>query len=264
MDADDWSTFAYSTSHNFTGLSQGAHTFSVKARDAAGNEDATPAVRNFNIDSIPPAISDVIAFDITHNSATVNWTTDDPSTSQVESGSTDSYGTLTPIDTTPVTVHSVVLTNLVLSTEYHYRVRSVDAAGNEAISDDYTFTTTDIPDDVPPETTITAGPDEGAILTVPDVTFTWTGTDNVTPAGSLKFSYKMDDDVWSPFSTATSHTFIGLSPDTHTFSVKAQDLHGNEDATPAGRTFSIVAPGQPSNPMPADGAVNVPLAFTLR
>ena len=39
--------------------------------------------------------------------------------------------------------HSVVLTGLQPNTEYHYRVKSKDKAGNLAVSDDKTFTTSE-------------------------------------------------------------------------------------------------------------------------
>jgi hypothetical protein len=59
----------------------------------------------------------------------------------VEYGTTTSYGTLSPLDSTLVTSHTVNLSALSRKVTYHYRVRSKDAAGNEAISDDYTFKT---------------------------------------------------------------------------------------------------------------------------
>lgn len=71
----------------------------------------------------------------------INWTTDEPATSQVEYGLTTSYGNLTPLDPTLVTSHSVTKTGLARRTTYHYRVRSKDAAGNEAISTDRTVKT---------------------------------------------------------------------------------------------------------------------------
>jgi hypothetical protein len=38
-------------------LGTGTHAFSVYARDAAGNEDPTPATRQFTVDTLPPAIA---------------------------------------------------------------------------------------------------------------------------------------------------------------------------------------------------------------
>ncbi|MCF6406970.1 Ig-like domain-containing protein [Chitinophaga filiformis] len=43
----------------FTGLAEGAHTFSVRAVDPAGNVDATPAIYNWTIDATGPQITSV-------------------------------------------------------------------------------------------------------------------------------------------------------------------------------------------------------------
>ena len=49
-----------------------------------------------------------------------------------------------------VTTHSQALSGLIASTLYHYRVKSKDAAGNLATSNDFSFTTTAPPDTTPP------------------------------------------------------------------------------------------------------------------
>jgi Concanavalin A-like lectin/glucanases superfamily/Bacterial Ig domain/Lysyl oxidase/Purple acid Phosphatase, N-terminal domain len=88
-----------------------------------------------------PRISDVVVLDRTSSSARVTWTTDLPSTTQVEYGPTSSYGWSTPLVTTPVTAHSASITGLAAETTYHYRVVSRDAAGNTTRSPDFLFTT---------------------------------------------------------------------------------------------------------------------------
>ncbi len=77
-------------------------------------------------------------------SATVTWATDELSSSIVQYGLTNSYGTsTTEADTSPrVTSHSVSLSNLVACTLYHYRVKSNDVANNLSTGSDNTFTTT--------------------------------------------------------------------------------------------------------------------------
>ena len=48
----DGGTFApLCFSQDYTGLSEGSHTFSVRAKDAAGNVDATPATRTWTVDT---------------------------------------------------------------------------------------------------------------------------------------------------------------------------------------------------------------------
>ena len=76
--------------------------------------------------------------------AVITWTTNNNSSSKVDFGLTNSYGSSTSeTDTSPrVTSHSATLSNLVNCTTYHYRVRSKDAANNEAVGSDNTFTTT--------------------------------------------------------------------------------------------------------------------------
>ena len=88
-----------------------------------------------------PTISNLAAGSLTSNSATISWTTDQSSTSQVEYGTTTNYSSITAVDSNSVTSHSEVLTRLLASTLYHYRVHSVNSSGVEAISGDLTFTT---------------------------------------------------------------------------------------------------------------------------
>ena len=92
-------------------------------------------------DTTPPVISSVAASAITSAEATISWTTDEAADSQVEYGTTLAYGSSTPLDAALVTGHSQGLTGLLAETEFHYRVKSRDEAGNLAVSGDFTFTT---------------------------------------------------------------------------------------------------------------------------
>ena len=88
-----------------------------------------------------PTISNVLAVSLSSNSATITWGTDQPSTSQAEYGTTTAYAGITGINANLATAHSQILTGLLASTVYHYRVQSSNVNGNEAISGDLTFTT---------------------------------------------------------------------------------------------------------------------------
>ncbi len=94
-------------------------------------------------DTTAPVILAIATGAITGNSATITWTTNEASTTQVEFGLTMAYGSLTTLDSALMLSHSVALSGLVGSTTYHFRVRSRDDAGNLATSADGTFTTTD-------------------------------------------------------------------------------------------------------------------------
>ena len=95
-------------------------------------------------DTTPPVISNIVSSGVTANSATINWSTDEVSDSQVEYGLTTAYGQSFPVPPNPalVTSHSVSLTGLTANTTYHYRVKSKDAAGNLATGQDFMLTTT--------------------------------------------------------------------------------------------------------------------------
>jgi len=135
------------TSHSvsLSGLTAGTtYHYRVKSKDATGNE-AVSVDHTFTtalaVDTTPPAISGVSASDITTSTATITWTTDEPATSQVEHGLTPAYGESSAVDPSLVDAHSVMLSGLTPNTTYHYRVKSKDAPGNEAVSEDNTFIT---------------------------------------------------------------------------------------------------------------------------
>jgi PGF-pre-PGF domain-containing protein len=120
-------------------------------------------VWSFTVDTVPPVISNVTASSITTSSATITWTTDEPSDSIVEYETTIAYG-LTSSDATLVTSHSRSLTGLSAGTTYHYRVKSTDNAGNPAVSSDYTFTTSSpLPPPVP-DFSMSVSPTSGSVV----------------------------------------------------------------------------------------------------
>ena len=83
-----------------------------------------------------------MATSVTDTDATITWTTNEASDSQVDYGPTTSYGSSTTLDAAMVTSHSVPITGLTGAALYHYVVKSKDAAGNPQTSADNTFTTT--------------------------------------------------------------------------------------------------------------------------
>jgi phosphodiesterase/alkaline phosphatase D-like protein len=94
------------------------------------------------LDPTPPVITAVQAGSVTCGTVTITWTTDRPSDSQVEYGTTTSYGTFTPVDAALVTSHSVTISGLTMGTLYHFRVKSRSNPIAQATSPDFTFTTT--------------------------------------------------------------------------------------------------------------------------
>jgi hypothetical protein len=92
-------------------------------------------------DTEAPLIANVQTSFLSATAATITWNTNEAGDSQVEYGVTTAYGNTSPPTTSYVTNHAVDLSGLARSTTYHYRVKSRDAAGNLAVSGDFTFTT---------------------------------------------------------------------------------------------------------------------------
>jgi hypothetical protein len=118
----------------------GAKTVWVQYKDTVGNWSAASS-DGIALDTTAPALSAIAASSITASSAQIAWTTGEAATTTVDYGTTTGYGQ-TATGAASVTSHSVGLGGLAASTLYHYRVTSVDAAGNSAASGDFTFTTT--------------------------------------------------------------------------------------------------------------------------
>lgn len=93
------------------------------------------------LDITAPVVADVQVTSITDTSFVVSWTTNEPSTSQINYGLTGAYGSSTTANSLLVTSHIQTVSNLSASTLYHYRVRSTDEASNEVVDVDRTTTT---------------------------------------------------------------------------------------------------------------------------
>jgi len=105
-------------------------------------------VATYDADTTDPVISAVSATVNSDGTATITWTTDEPSTSHVDYGTTSALGQ-SANNSALVTSHSITLFGLTPNTIYYYRVSSTDAANNSATSPvapgTLTFTTPSIP-----------------------------------------------------------------------------------------------------------------------
>jgi hypothetical protein len=89
-------------------------------------------------DTTPPVITQVTA-DPLDTVAIITWNTDEPATSWVEYGIDPTLNMRTTETSVYVTSHLVILTNLIPSTPYVYRVYSRDATGNISSSTQFSF-----------------------------------------------------------------------------------------------------------------------------
>lgn len=133
------------SAYTLTGLNAGTYYFAVTAYDSSGNESAFSNEASLAISATPdttaPLVSGVSSSSLTSSAATITWTTNEASDTQVEYGTTTAYGSSSTLVSSLVTNHSTALSGLQSSKVYHYRVKSRDAATNLGMSADFTFTT---------------------------------------------------------------------------------------------------------------------------
>lgn len=217
------------TSYTVTGLSSGTYYFTVTAFDVDGNEsdysnEVSQAIGGS--DTTPPVISGVTSSNIGTSGATISWTTDETADTQVEYGTTAAYGSTTARNSGMVTSHLQILAGLASSTLYHYRVWSVDGAGNQAVSNDYTFTTIAAGDTTAPVISGVAGSN----ITVSSATITWAtneNSDSQVEYGTTT-GYGTSSALNSTLTTSHSQGLAGLTSSTlYHYRVKSRDAAGN-------------------------------------
>ena len=233
-----------------TFLTAGSYTLRLTASDSSlsASDDIVITV-NPPADTTPPVISAVGSAGITTSVATINWTTNENSDSQVMYGVTTAYGSATPIDSTMLTSHSQGLSGLSPSTLYNYCVKSKDAAGNMATSANFTFTTPAAADTTAPTTpsNLTA-----SAVSSSQINLSWgASSDNVGVAG---YRIYRAGSLIATVGNVTSYSNTGLFASTsYSYQVTAIDAAGNASlmSNSASATTSAAAdttvPSTPGN-----------------
>ena len=191
-------------------------------------------------DNTPPVITGVSAGSITTSSAVVRWTTNEVADTQVEYGPTTSYGKTTTLASSRVTEHSQTLSGLTLKTTYNYRVKSRDAAGNLAVSGNFTFTTAATADTTAP---VISGVRASGITST-SATVAWAtneAADTQVEYGKTA-AYGQATAINTAKVTAHSQRLSGLTAGTlYHCRVKSRDAAGNL-AVSGDSTFTTSAP----------------------
>jgi hypothetical protein len=235
-------TMAASHGVTLTGLIPGTQYYFVAQSTGANGATGYSAVMTFTTTGTapagPPVISNVVVSNITNTSATITWTTDQPSSSLVNFGTTTGYGSATTLDPTLVTSHTVSLTGLTLGTTYDFDVVSTNASAMSANSANATFLTTSVVSTPPVITNVTT-----TNLTSTSVTVNWT-TDQ--PASSLvnygtTTAYGSSSPVLTTLVTAHSVTLTGLAAGTaYDFDVVSANA-ASQSTTSPNATFTTPA-----------------------
>jgi CSLREA domain-containing protein len=221
LDSQAPADFASCTSpETYTALSEGRHTFEVRAVDAAGNADPTPASYSWTVDTVAPQA--------TIDSGPAGATSDSTPTFGFSSEPGASFQCR--VDNAAFAVCTSPHATAALSDGAHsFEVRASDAAGNTGSAASRAFTV----DTAAPQTTITSGPP--ATTSSTSGTFTFTANQQ----GS-SFECSLDG---AAFTACTSpRDYTGLASGAHHFSVRASDAVGNTDATPATHSWTISSP----------------------
>jgi hypothetical protein len=253
----------------YSGLADGWHTFKVRAVDASGNKDATPATHTWKIDTARPSVAinqaasqsdptnaTQILFTAVFSEPVSGFTGADVTISGT-AGATTATVTGGPVTYTVKVSGMTGAGSVVVTIGAN---KATDAAGN----DNTASTSTDNrvtyrPDGEAPNTVINSHPDKAT--TSKKAVFTFSGTDNVTPANALTFECQLDGGGFS--SCASPKTYNNLSIGIHTFKVRAKDAAGNVDATPATFTWEITTSAAITtvnmacgSPTPVTGKIN--------
>jgi hypothetical protein len=243
VDGSGWASC--SSPYTTPGLSDGPHTFEVRAIDNAANTDASPASYTWTIDTAPLDTSFISTPPDPDNDDTPTFAfigTNDSDDSDVDGfecqvDSSNWYSCTSPYTTASLGdgPHTVA-------------VRAVDEAGNRDPSPvSHTWTI----DTVPPDTSLTFTPP--ALDTDDTPTFTFEGVDDAGGSGVDGFECQVDGSAWT--SCTSPHTTASLSDGSRTFEVRAVDAAGNQDASPASYAWTVDATAPdtsltstPSNP----------------
>jgi hypothetical protein len=206
-----------SASHGvtLTGLISGTTYYFVAQSTGANGATGYSTVMSFTTLGTaplgPPNISNVQVSSITNTTATITWTTDQASTSQVNYGTTTAYGLQSTLNSNLQTSQSVTLTGLTPGTTYDFDVVSANAGAMSSTSANSTFSTTNVTYTAPVITNVST-----TNLASTSVTVTWT-TDQ--PSNSqVKYgtttAYGSSTTLDTALVTTHSETITGLAAGT--------------------------------------------------
>jgi len=204
----------------YTELSSGIYTFYVKAIDAEGNEDKTPAAYSWTIDLTKPETTIILVPPSHTNVTQATFMFECTETGCTFECNLDSAG-FSPC--------SFIKTYVGLSVESHtLEVRATDVVGN---TDDSPASYTWIVDTTAPDTTITDKPANMTSNITASFEFSCTGE------VSCAYQCRLDTGDYEPCTSPKEYT--DLADGNHTFFVKAIDAAGNADPSPAGHAWGV-------------------------
>ncbi len=247
----------------YAGLADGAHTFSVRAIDAAGNVDATPDTYNWTVDATAPNTTITSNPPAVTNSATATFTFTSNESPVTFEASLDGAVYITA--TTPLIYAGLA------DGAHTFAVRAIDAAGNvDATPATYSWTIDNTPPAAPVIASITT--DAGTSAT-DGITNDQTLIINGTAEANSTVTVSLDAVVLgtAPVSAGGTWSYNNtgniIAPGAHNFTATATDAAGNTGTVSAAYniTIDVQAPAVSSVAVPANGAykAGTQLNFTI-
>ncbi len=226
----------------FGPIGDGAHSFAVRAKDRAGNVDASPAVHAWQVDTSTPDTTIVSGPSGSVASATATFSFLSPDAGPGSTFECSLDGSAFAACTSPVTYN-------VAMGVHTFSVRVRDANGNY---DPTPATRTWTADITPPETTITAAPSGTVAMASASISFT-------ANEATATYTCSLDGGAYAP--CTSPYNVLGLAQGAHSFSVIATDEAGNADPSPATATWTVdtVTPTVAFSVGPAEGETVGPL-----
>jgi hypothetical protein len=212
----------------------GQHTLRVRATDAAGNTDATPASWTWSVDRIAPSVffRSGPGNSTTQRSVSYTFEADEPGVTfecRLDRGAWAPCSSPRAVTVTEPGPHEL-------------DVRGTDPAGHTGDHRRATWVLLD--DAAAPDTAITAGPPPVSRLSTARVTAT------ATEAATIEC--RLDAGAWG-----SCAGWSGLAAGAHTIDARARDTAGNVDPTPATRAFTVDATAPVLGDFDADGAADL-------
>jgi|GEM_PF-2793394 len=228
IDGKTWFDADGATTYEWSGLTDGPHTFYVRAEDNAGN--VNEASSTFVSDRAAPAMDIISPNDgsyLSGSTVIVEWTVSDAT-----SGIRTVEYRIDGLGWTAVTGSncSLVLTD----GDHEVLIRATDNAGNV-----YTASVGFIVDTISPSVVITS-PIDGSFNNTGSVAVSWTASD--VKSGIRIIQYSTDGMVWFNADGATSYLWSSLVDGAYTFYVRAEDNAGNVAIKEVSFVVDTIAP----------------------
>jgi hypothetical protein len=225
----------------YTGLAEGTHVFRVKATDAFGNADQTPASRTWTIDTTGPTVSIGSGPQDPSPSPTgiFHFDADEPASFECRFDST--------VEADFEDCNSPSESDLLSDGPHTFDVRATDGVGNVGATVSRSWTS----DTTAPDVQIDTG--MPATTSSSSSSFAFSSTD-----GTATFQCRLDDGAWQ--GCTSPRNYGGLDDGAHSFDVRSRDSVGNTSDPVASDDWTVVDSGPPNTQI--DGAPGSPTLAT--